>query len=68
MIDLQSEYMILMSFIDGVFEGKVNREIIEQRVKIFATMVAHYQREACALWIEDERVMDCRLATKELEK
>jgi len=68
MKDLQSEYNLLLRVIDGVYEGEVDRDILEQRVKIFATWVAHYQREACALWIEDERVMDCRLATMEIEK
>jgi len=39
-IDLKAERELLMKFIDGVKSGDISREQIEERVKMFAIVVA----------------------------
>jgi hypothetical protein len=67
MIDLKFEKSILMKFIDGVYAQEISREQIEQRVEMFAIVVADKQRECCALWMENSSVMDCPLATNDFK-
>jgi hypothetical protein len=67
MTDLKIEKSILMKFIDGVYEQEISREQIEQRVEMFAIVVADKQRECCALWVENSSVMDCPLATNDFK-
>lgn len=52
MTDLKIEKSILMKFIDGVYAQDISREQIEQRVEMFAIVVADKQRECCALWLK----------------
>ena len=67
MTDLNNEKYILMKFIDGVYAQEISREQIEQRVEMFAIVVADKQRECCALWVENSSVMDCPLATNDIK-
>ena len=65
MTDLKVDKITLMDFIDGVYEQSISREQIEQRVEMFAIRVASKQRECCALWVEDNQIMNCPLATND---
>lgn len=65
MTDLKIEKSILMKFIDCVYAREISREEIEERVEMFAIVVADKQRECCALWVENSSVMDCPLATND---
>jgi hypothetical protein len=67
MTDLKIEKSILMKFIDGVYEHEISREQIEQRVEMFAIVVADKQRECCALWVENSGVMECPLVTDDFK-
>lgn len=68
MTDLKVDKITLMHFIDGVYEQSISREQIEQRVEMFAIMVASKQRECCALWVENSEVMNCPLATNDFKE